>query len=157
MCGATRTPARIIRNFSYRNARSRGPRWSCAGDASLFLDPVFSSGVSLAMLGGEQTAELLSGALREGREDDPALMAPVAEKMRTAYVSFASLIGAFYKTRIVENLFFAPNPHPALRSGLISILAGDVWRDDNRFQRMLVGSSKRRIDPTVTSAGGSAS
>jgi flavin-dependent dehydrogenase len=156
--GATRTPARIIRNFSYRNARARGPRWSCIGDASLFLDPVFSSGVSLAMLGGERAADLLGAALRDQREADPDLMAPVAEQMRTAYVSFASLIGAFYKTRIVENVFFAPNPDPALRSGLISLLAGDVWRDDNRFQRMLVDSPKRRIDPTaVTSAGGSAS
>jgi flavin-dependent dehydrogenase len=156
--GATRTPARIIRNFSYRNAHARGPRWSCIGDASLFLDPVFSSGVSLAMLGGERAADLLSAALREGREGEPELMAPVAERMRTAYVSFASLIGAFYKTRIVENVFFAPNPDPGLRSGLISLLAGDVWRDDNRFQRMLVESSKRRIDPTaVTGAGGSAS
>ena len=156
--GATRTAARIIRNFSYRNARSRGRRWSCVGDASLFLDPVFSSGVSLAMLAGERTADLLGVALREGVEADPELTAPVAAEMRTAYVSFASLIGAFYKTRIVENVFFARNPDPALRSGLISLLAGDVWRDDNRFQKMLVDSPKRRIDPTaVTAAGGSAS
>ncbi len=159
---ATRTPARIIRNFSYRNARARGPRWSCVGDASLFLDPVFSSGVSLAMLAGERTADLLGPALRERREADPELTAPVAAEMRTAYVAFASLIGAFYKTRIVENVFFARNPDPALRSGLISLLAGDVWRDDNRFQKMLVESSKRRIDPTaasvaVTEPGGSAS
>src|SRR5262249_38986452 len=126
--------------------------------AALFLDPVFSSGVSLAMLAGERTADLLGPALRDGREADPELTAPVAAEMRTAYVSFASLIGSFYKTRIVENVFFARNPDPTLRSGLISLLAGDVWRDDNRFQKMLVESPKRRIDPTtVTAAGDSAS
>jgi len=148
-CGATRSGARIIRNFSYRNARTRGPRWTCVGDASIFLDPVFSSGVSLAMLAGERTADLLAPALREGREADPELMAPVAEHMHTAYVSFATLIGAFYKTRLVDNVFFAPDPDPEIVSGLVSVLAGDVWRSDNRFQRGLVSSSKRRIDPTV--------
>lgn len=144
--GAARTPARIIRNFSYRNARARGPRWVCVGDSSLFLDPVFSSGVSLAMLSGERCADLLGPALASGREADPELMAPLAAEMHPAYVSFASLIGAFYNTKIVENVFFAPHPDPAIVAGLVSILAGDVWRDDNAFQRSLV-ASKRRIDP----------
>jgi flavin-dependent dehydrogenase len=144
--GALRTPTRIIRNFSYRNARARGPRWACVGDSSLFLDPVFSSGVSLAMLSGERCADLLAPALASGREADPEIMAPLAAEMHPAYVSFASLIGAFYNTKIVENVFFAPHPDPAIVAGFVSILAGDVWRDDNDFQKSLV-ASKRRIDP----------
>jgi len=147
--GARNTPARIIRNFSYRNARSRGSRWACVGDASIFLDPVFSSGVSLAMLAGERVADVLGPALCESREAHPDLVSPVALSMHTAYVAFASLIGAFYSTRLVEHLFFASDPDPELRAGLISVLAGDVWRDDNRLQKMLVDSQRRRIDPTV--------
>jgi flavin-dependent dehydrogenase len=150
--GASRTPARIIRNFSYRNSRSRGPRWTCIGDSALFLDPVFSSGVSLAMLAGERCADRLSPALREGAEAAGELMEPLSVDMHTAYVTFASLIGAFYKTKLVENIFFAKNPDPLIRAGIVSILAGDVWRDDNRFQQILVGSPKRRIDPTVSVA-----
>ena len=145
--GATRTGARLIRNFSFRNTRSHGPRWVCVGDASIFLDPVFSSGVSLGMLGGERVADRLSAALRTRTEDDPDLAAPVHASMHRAYVTFASLIGSFYKTRIVEHLFFAQEPDAELRAGLISILAGDVWRDDNRFQRSLLDSAKRRFDP----------
>jgi flavin-dependent dehydrogenase len=145
--GATRTSGRVIRNFSFRNTRSSGARWACVGDAAIFLDPVFSSGVSLGMLAAERLADRLGAALRAHAEDDPALAEPVHAQMRTAYVTFASLIGAFYKTRLVENIFFAPEPDPELRAGLISILAGDVWRTGNRFQRTLLESSKRRIDP----------
>ena len=79
IAGAVGTEARIIRNFSYRNQRSYGRRWGCAGDASCFLDPVFSSGVSLAMLSAESVAEKLSAALRAGTEDDPELLAAHAD------------------------------------------------------------------------------
>jgi flavin-dependent dehydrogenase len=150
--GATRTAPRVIRNFSYRSGKSRGPRWTCVGDSSIFLDPVFSSGVSLAMLAGERTADLLGPALTEGREGDPALTEPVAAEMHTAYATFASLIGAFYRTGLVKNIFFAPRPEPDLRAGLISILAGDVWRHDNRFRSLLVDSQRRWFDPTVDGA-----
>jgi flavin-dependent dehydrogenase len=145
--GCERSEPRIIRNFSYRNVRTRGPRWACLGDAALFLDPVFSSGVSLAMLGGERFADVLVPALREGREADPELTKPVSEHMAVAYTAFGSLVGAFYQTNIVQNIFFARHPEPALRQGLISTLAGDVWRDDNPFQKMLLASKRRRFEP----------
>src|SRR5690606_31292932 len=73
LAGATRTAPRTIRNWSYKNTRPSGPRWACIGDASAFLDPVFSSGVSLAMLGAERTVDLLVPALAAGREAEPEL------------------------------------------------------------------------------------
>ncbi len=145
--GCPKSELRIIRNFSYRNTKTRGARWACLGDAALFLDPVFSSGVSLAMLGGERFAEVLGKALREGREDDPELTQPVSEHMAVAYTAFGSLVGAFYQTKIVEHIFFAKDPDPAIKRGLISVLAGDVWRDDNEFQKMLLSSKRRRFEP----------
>jgi flavin-dependent dehydrogenase len=145
--GCPKSDLRIIRNFSYRNVKTRGSRWACLGDAALFLDPVFSSGVSLAMLGGEKFADVLAVALREGREDDPELTRPVSEHMAVAYTVFGSLVGAFYQTKIVENIFFAKDPLPAIKQGVISVLAGDVWRDDNEFQKMLLSSKRRRFEP----------
>lgn len=53
--GATRTEARMIRNFSFKNEKPHGVRWACIGDASCFLAPVFSSSVSLAMCGATTT------------------------------------------------------------------------------------------------------
>ena len=145
--GCPKSELRIIRNFSYRNLKTRGPRWACLGDAALFLDPVFSSGVSLAMLGGERFADVLVSALRENREQDADLTRPISEHMAVAYTAFGSLVGAFYQTKIVENIFFAKYPDPAIRKGLISTLAGDVWRTDNEFQKMLLSSKRRRFEP----------
>jgi flavin-dependent dehydrogenase len=145
--GCPKSDLRIIRNFSYRNTKTRGTRWACLGDAALFLDPVFSSGVSLAMLGGEKFADILDAALREDREDDPELTRPVSEHMAVAYTVFGSLVGAFYQTKIVENIFFSKDQQESIRRGLISTLAGDVWRDDNDFQKMLLSSKRRRFEP----------
>jgi hypothetical protein len=41
---------------------------------------------------------------------------------------------------MVSHLFFAAEPDPALRRGLISVLAGDVWRRDNPFQNDAAGA-----------------
>jgi flavin-dependent dehydrogenase len=140
IAGAVGTEARIIRNFSYRNQRSYGPRWGCAGDASCFLDPVFSSGVSLAMLGAESVAGRLSAALRAGTEDDPELLAAHAKKMEIGYRSFSGIIYRFYHAELVHRLFFQDTEGAPLRAGITSVLGGDLWRDDNQFQQMLLRS-----------------
>ncbi|HGG56224.1 MAG TPA: NAD(P)/FAD-dependent oxidoreductase, partial [Nannocystis exedens] len=66
LAGSQRTPLRILGNFAFRNRRSLGSRYVCVGDAACFLDPVFSSGISLAMLGAEQVADRLALALARG-------------------------------------------------------------------------------------------
>ena len=50
-------------DFSYRSERLTGDRWLLAGDAAGFIDPVFSSGVFLAVLAGEQAADVLHEVL----------------------------------------------------------------------------------------------
>lgn len=140
--GASRTEPRIIRNFSYVNRQSFGPRWACIGDAACFLDPVFSSGVSLALLSGEYMADLLCKALPEGSEDAPDLAAQLKEHMFHGYRCFGSTIRSFYDSNLVENLFFYDTPDPTAKKGFTSILAGDVWRDDNRFQDALINGRR---------------
>jgi flavin-dependent dehydrogenase len=143
VAGASSTPARIIRNFSFRNEASYGARHACVGDAACFLDPVFSSGVSLAMLGGESLADRLSEALRDGREADPELMAEHAVRMSLGYRSFATLIHRFYHARLVENVFFPSPESSPLRAAITSLLSGDLWRGDNPFQQMLLNSTTK--------------
>jgi len=147
--GCPRSEPRIIRNFSYKNLKTSGARWACLGDAALFLDPVFSSGVSLAMLGADKLAEVLIPALRAGTEADPELTLPVSQHMAIAYTTFGTLVGAFYHTKLIEHFFFAKAPDPEIKRGLISTLAGDLWRDDNAFQKMLLASKRRRFEPYV--------
>ena len=140
IAGAVGTAPRIIRNFSYRNRRPYGRRWGCAGDASCFLDPVFSSGVSLAMLGAESVAGRLSTALHARTEDDPELLAAHAARMEIGYRTFAAVIYRFYHLELVHRLFFPRTDAAPLRAGVTSVLGGDLWRDDNPFQQMLLNS-----------------
>lgn len=145
--GASQTEPQLIRNFSFQNQRAHGARFCCVGDAACFLDPVFSSGVSLAMLGAERLADTLVPALREGTEAAPELMTPLKAQMRQGYEAFGSLIKAFYSSKLLENLFFYDSPDPQVRAGLISLLAGDVWRDDNAFQNALMKGRRRWLLP----------
>jgi flavin-dependent dehydrogenase len=147
--GAERSQVRLARNFSYRNRASAGARYACVGDAACFLDPVFSSGVSLAMLGAERMADVLAAVLERGDEADPAALAALDEHMKAAYRSVGALVYSFYNTGLVRNIFFSPRQDPELRAGLISILAGDVWREGNRFQSMLMRSTRRQMPASL--------
>ncbi|HXI60869.1 MAG TPA: NAD(P)/FAD-dependent oxidoreductase [Polyangia bacterium] len=142
IAGAEATEPRIIRNFSYRNRRAYGTRWACIGDAACFLDPVFSSGVSLAMLSAEFLTDRLGAALREGREADEQLMAAHSKHMEVGYRSFAALIHRFYNHEMVRRLFFVETRGEVMRSGITSVLAGDLWREkENPFQQTLLRSA----------------
>jgi hypothetical protein len=92
---------------------------------------------------------VLSSALHGEREGDPASLSELDAHMQGAYRSVGALVYSFYNSAIVRNIFFAPRPDPELRSGLISILAGDVWRSDNRFQSMLLRSTRRQMPATL--------
>lgn len=144
VAGARRLETRIIRNFSYKNTRPGGARFGCIGDAACFLDPVFSSGVALAMTGAESLTGVLLEAFKSGREAEPDLLASVGEHMEFGYSCVSQLVYAFYHTHLVRNLFFAKRPRPDLRAGLITLLAGDVWRTDNPFQDMLARSRQAK-------------
>jgi hypothetical protein len=109
------------------------------------------------VMSGERMSGLLAPALAEGREADPGLMDPLNREMDTAYRSIGALVYSFYHTQIVHNLFFAEHPVPEFRSGLISVLAGDVWRADNRFQDMLLKSARRARGHVEGSRRGDAS
>ena len=142
--GTTISDVRLERNFSFNNTRPHGARFCCVGDSACFLDPVFSSGVSLAMVGAWHMVELLSEALAEGREGDPTLMDPHASFMETGYRTFSSMIDRFYNTHFVEHFIFGPHGEGKTYREIVTVLAGDVWRDDNDFQRMLRRSRRRR-------------
>ena len=63
LAGRRVSPVSVAADFSYRNTQLTGERWLLAGDAAGFIDPVFSSGVFLAVLAGEQAADALDVVL----------------------------------------------------------------------------------------------
>ena len=142
LAGAKRHETRLIGNFSFENTLSSGSRFTCVGDSAGFIDPVFSSGVSLALSRGVAVARQLIGAFKDGREADVDLMQPVEESMKRGYDTFASLVFRFYNTRFVDNLIFGAPAEGRLRAGVVSVLAGDVFREKNEFQDMLLQSRR---------------
>lgn len=144
--GARGSTPRLIGNFSYRNTKPAGPRWACIGDASCFIDPVFSSGVSLAMIGAVNLVEQLVPALANGTEGSPDLTAPGKPDVERAYDTFAALVYRWYNTRFVHNFILGAPSQGELRPGVTSVLAGDVLRKDNVFADMLLNS--RIVPPT---------
>ncbi len=134
----------LLGSFSFQNKKHHGPRWTTLGDAACFLDPVFSSGVSLGMLGAELLVDTLVPALRSGTEDRSDLLDAHQQHMGVGYNVFATLIHSFYHSNLLRDLFFAEEQDPLLRKGLTTVLAGDLWRDDNPFQEKLMGSARRR-------------
>lgn len=141
--GAKVIEAAVVRNFSFRNRTPFGARYGCVGDAQAFLDPVFSNGVTLAMLGAERLADELGPALDEGREAEPDLMAAVSADIERGYATFERLVDRFYNSKFIDNILFAETPLVGIRQGLISVLSGDVWRNDNPFQALLMNARRR--------------
>ena len=141
--GTTRSEMRRERNFSFRNRQSAGRRFVCVGDASCFLDPVLSSGVSFALVGAAHAADVLGPALASGREGDPDLMADHESFMDQGYLMFATLVDRWYNTQFVENFFFARDYQEQTLREIVSLLAGDVWRSDNRFAQGLRQGRRR--------------
>ncbi|MDG2150181.1 MAG: NAD(P)/FAD-dependent oxidoreductase [Planctomycetota bacterium] len=141
--GATRLGTHVARNFSYQNNAPHGPRYAAIGDAAGFLDPVFSSGVTLAMRGAEQLADALGPALDAGLEARLSLHAEYRPPMDRALRSFSALLDRFYHTRFADTVLLGPSTDNTMRHGVMSVLAGDVWRDDNPFQELLLKARPR--------------
>ncbi|MFO1076604.1 MAG: NAD(P)/FAD-dependent oxidoreductase [Planctomycetota bacterium] len=150
--GARRLETRIVGNYSYKNTAPIGARYTAVGDAGCFLDPVFSSGVTLALRGAGDIVDRLDPALRAGTEDDPRLLADHQQAMERATATFAGLIDRFYNSHFAETVFLDGSTIGGeMRRGVMSVLAGDVWRTGNAFQEMLL-SARRREQPGAAGA-----
>ena len=113
------------------------------GDAACFLDPVFSSGVTLALRGAEAVADIVGPALANGTEAAPDLLREHDAAMDRAARTFAALIDRFYHTNFAETMFLGDSTDQPLRRGIMSVLAGDVWRTGNPFQDMLLAAKRK--------------
>jgi flavin-dependent dehydrogenase len=124
---------RVIADFTYRCDPFAGPGFFLAGDAAAFLDPVWSTGVTLGLLAAEQAA---AGVIRIVHG-----AAPEAERARFQAWSERVVGRAF---RLVEgfydpgfrDLLFAPRRPRQLIRGFITLLAGE-------FDRVPIGTAAR--------------
>ena len=111
-------------NFSYRASRSWGEGYMIIGDAFAFVDPVFSSGVLLAMTAAEMGAEVAAQWLRR-----PATGRMLARRhARRLSRGMDSLNWLIYRINdpLLRQLFMSPRNVLGMREGLVSLLAGNL-------------------------------
>jgi|SRR5579863_5151778 len=125
---------RVTGNYSYDSTRMGGPGWVLIGDAFAFLDPVFSSGVYLAMSGAEQAAEVVDTALREP-ECEGRLLRQLEKRQRAGMARFAFFIYRF-NGPIMDQLFRQPRNVWKIEQGVISMLAGDLFDSPQVLRRL---------------------
>jgi flavin-dependent dehydrogenase len=116
---------RVTGNYSYEATRIGGRGWMLVGDAFVFLDPVFSSGVYLATSGAEQTVALVHEALAHP-EREVRLQRKLERRLRGGMSRFAFFIYRF-NSPVMRHLFQNPRNDWQIEQGVISMLAGDLF------------------------------
>ena len=125
-------------NFSYTSAHNHGRNYVLLGDAYAFIDPVFSSGVMLAMHSGVVAAETVDTCLKTPHKAAAALK-HFDRQMRHGPTQFSWFI---YRVTnpIMRDLLMHPRNMFRMQEALLSVLAGDIygktpiWRSVRTFK-----------------------
>src|SRR5271169_860074 len=125
---------RVTGNYSYDSTQMGGPGWVLIGDAFAFLDPVFSSGVFLAMSGAEQAAAVVDAALRQPKSER-ALLRKLEKRQRAGMARFSFFIYRF-NGPVMQQMFRAPRNTWQLEQAVISMLAGDLFDTPKVLRRL---------------------
>ncbi len=118
-------PAMATGNFSYHADRMSGDGWLIVGDAYAFIDPVFSSGVFLAMNSAELAAEAIDDALRTGDLSAKSL-GRHEKKIRRGLKTFSWFI---YRvtTPSLRKMFMSPHNAFRMEEAILSLLSADIF------------------------------
>ena len=113
-------------NYSYSASRMYGDRYILVGDAFTFVDPVFSSGVMLAMQSAYAGAEAVDACLRNPARAH-AKLRQFDRAVRSGVKSFTWFIYRMTNPTI-RQLFMAPSNALGMQAAVLSLLAGDLFR-----------------------------
>jgi flavin-dependent dehydrogenase len=126
MAGARREwPVRIEKDFSFGARAYAGDRWLLAGDAGSFLDPVFSTGVAIALESGLEAAQAVSAGMDAG-DLSVRQFRRFSRRQSLRYRSFRRFVLGFYSAEF-RDLFFNEKPPRRMFRSLVAVFAG-YWR-----------------------------
>ncbi len=131
-------PAREIRGYACKVKQLHGPGYALLGNAGEFLDPVFSSGVTIAMKSAQLAVKLVVRQL--GGERDIDWQTEYAKPLMLGVETFRGYVETWYEGALQDVMFSSVQP-PRLRAMMCSVLAGYAWDKDNPY----VGHSGRRL------------
>jgi flavin-dependent dehydrogenase len=118
------TEVHVAADFSYRSTKLHGPRWLLAGDAAGFIDPIFSSGVFLAVFSGEQAADALNEFL-DHPERAKKLFRRYERAVNRAMDIYLRFVNAWYTKEFIE-VFLAPRDVFGLPPAINAVLGGNI-------------------------------
>jgi flavin-dependent dehydrogenase len=120
---------RILQGWSSTTDKFYGDGFVLTGNVTEFLDPVFSSGVTLATVSSQTAAKLVIRKLKGQEVDwDTEYMDVMMQGVNT----FRSYVMAWYEGTL-DTIFFADNQDPQIKSMICSVLAGYVWDTNNPY------------------------
>ena len=123
LSAATRVaPVRSVSDYSYVSRKLVGDRFVLVGDAAAFIDPVFSTGVYLGIVGAFRAAEAIDGALRSGRFERSQFLGYERETQKNV-ATYRRFVKGFYTPEFVDVLM-SPSDWLSLRAAITSLLAG---------------------------------
>jgi flavin-dependent dehydrogenase len=120
---------RTIEGWSVTTEKFYGDGFVLTGNVTEFLDPIFSSGVTLAVVSGEKAANIVINKIQGQPYDwEKDFMEPT---MRGVNV-FRSYVMGWYNGSL-QDIFFTSNINPVFKNQICSVLAGYVWDETNPF------------------------
>ncbi|MEO6365050.1 MAG: NAD(P)/FAD-dependent oxidoreductase [Luteimonas sp.] len=135
MHGAERVaPVHVTGNYAYECTRMHGRHWSLLGDAYAFVDPMFSSGVFLAMHSAELGADMVDAALRDPARE-ARLQRRLEKRLSRGLDEFKWFIYRF-TSPTMQHLFANPKNVLQVESAVVSMLAGDVFDSKPVLRRL---------------------
>jgi flavin-dependent dehydrogenase len=120
-------PVKTTKDFSYRARQIAGDGWVLVGDAFGFLDPVYSTGLFLALKSGEMAADAINDALE--RDDvSGERLGQFGSEFVKGMEAFRKLVYAFYTKEFSFAEFL--KQFPECQQGIVDILSGNVFTKD---------------------------
>ena len=119
------SPVYSAGDYSYRNTRLFGDRWLLVGDAAGFIDPVFSSGVFLAIMSAEKAADTLDEVLRD-ESHKRRLFKRYARTVNYIMDIYLAFVNAWYRRgkEFIE-VFLNPTDTMQIAAAVNAVLAGN--------------------------------
>jgi flavin-dependent dehydrogenase len=122
-------PVRHIGGYSANVARLHGPGYALLGNAGEFLDPVFSSGVTIALRSAHLAVETLERQLNGERVNWPT---HYDRPLRKGIDTFRAFVENWYTGKL-QDIIFSREQSPSIRRMVSAVLAGYAWDETNPF------------------------
>ena len=119
-------PFRDEGDYSYAMTQITGDRWLMVGDAGRFVDPIFSTGVSIALNSSRFAHHDILAALERGTFSQDAF-APYQDTIRRGTNNWYQFISVYYRLNVLFTFFISD---PRYRLDVLKLLQGDVYDED---------------------------